>query len=68
MSVHNHDEEIINRFNRESKIAKKLREKAEKTIVAKVVNAILATDIEGLSKEDALKKLGNVIDDVIDAQ
>lgn len=67
MSAHNHDEEIIKRLNKESEVVKALREKANKKLDETIVNAILHTDIKGLSKKEALKKLENAIDDAIDS-
>lgn len=66
MSAHNHDEEIIRRMNQDSKTAKALRKKADKRLNDTIVDAVLKIDIKGLTKEEALKKLENAIDDEVE--
>lgn len=66
MSVHNHDDEIIRRINKESKTAEILRKKSEKKLEDTIRDAILRTDISGMQKEEALAKLLDVVDNEIE--
>lgn len=62
MSAHNHDEEIMRRFN--TRTGKSLQEKSDESLDNKIVEAILNCDISGLSKKDARAKLDGVIEGV----
>ena len=60
MSSHNHDEEIMKRFG--ARTAQKLQKKADDAADEALRNVIRDTDISGLSREDAKRKLRDAID------
>jgi hypothetical protein len=66
MSFHNHDDETIKRINKESEVAKQLREKVDAAKDSAIIAVITATNINGLSKDEALKKLNDAIEEALD--
>lgn len=65
MSAHNHDEEIMRRFN--TRRGKILQEKAADELDAKISEAVLNCDISGLTRKEAKAKLDLVISAVVES-
>ena len=66
MSAHNHDEEIIKQRFGNTKTGKRLQKKVDDKKDDALRDAILKTDISGLSKDAAKQKLKTVIDNLYD--
>ena len=62
MSAHNHDEELIE----QTIVGKKLQKKADDMKDEKLKNAILKADIKGLSRDAAMKKLTNIVNEILE--
>jgi hypothetical protein len=67
MSAHNHDEELIKQTIKRSSqtVGEKLQKKADDLKDERVVNAILKADIKGLSRDEAKKRLNNIVEEIL---
>lgn len=61
MSAHNHDEEIMKRFGN-TKRGNSLQKKVDARIEQDLVDIILKTNVSGLSRADAARKLKEAIE------
>jgi len=66
MSAHNHDEEIIRKSFGNTKKGQSLQKNADDKKDDALRDAILSTDISGLSRTAAKRKLKNVIDELFE--